>query len=149
MKKSRGMRNNNPLCVKKQKASFIGKASVQFDTQLVTFKSMAYGYRMAWKYLESIRVKLAAKDFRFNVGNVIYAWFPSYDGYDTEGIIERVTRMTDLNRMENLPLPEQTSKRNAILLKALTAVLNDMEYEKVEMKEIEEGYRLATSPLTF
>ena len=51
--KSRGIRNNNPLNIRRSTDRWEGARIEQTDKAFVQFTSMAYGYRAAWKTLES------------------------------------------------------------------------------------------------
>ena len=53
MKTSRGIRNNNPLNIRRSADNWQGAREEQTDQSFVQFKSMAYGYRAAWKTLQS------------------------------------------------------------------------------------------------
>ena len=50
---TRGLRNNNPLNIRHSKDKWQGTATTQTDTAFVQLKSMAYGYRAAWKPLDT------------------------------------------------------------------------------------------------
>ena len=50
---TRGIRNNNPLNIRHSADQWQGARVEQTDKAFVQFKSMAYGYRAAWKVLES------------------------------------------------------------------------------------------------
>ena len=50
---TRGMRNNNPLNIRHSADHWQGAAAEQQDKSFVQFESMAYGYRAAWKVLDS------------------------------------------------------------------------------------------------
>ena len=51
--KTRGLRNNNPLNIRHSKDRWVGACVKQTDKSFVQFESMAYGYRAAWKVMES------------------------------------------------------------------------------------------------
>ena len=53
MKKTRGLKNNNPLNIRHSKDQWQGARKEQTDKAFVQFESMAYGYRAAWKTLET------------------------------------------------------------------------------------------------
>ena len=53
MKEPRGIRNNNPLNIRHSADRWQGARGEQKDKSFVQFKSMAYGYRAAWKTLQS------------------------------------------------------------------------------------------------
>ena len=49
----RGIRNNNPLNIRRSATRWQGAREEQKDKSFVQFKSMAYGYRAAWKILQT------------------------------------------------------------------------------------------------
>ena len=51
--KTRGQRNNNPLNIRHSTDRWQGARIQQTDPSFVQFESMAYGYRAAWRTLES------------------------------------------------------------------------------------------------
>ena len=53
MKTSRGIRNNNPLNIRHSADRWLGMREEQEDKSFVQFKSMAYGYRAAWRILQT------------------------------------------------------------------------------------------------
>ena len=78
MNNSRGFRNNNPLNIRLNTTKWLGRVEKekQTDTKFVMFKSMAYGYRAAWKIMESYRVRFASIGDRFCIQNIICRWAP-------------------------------------------------------------------------
>ena len=52
-KKTRGIRNNNWLNIRRSSNNWQGKTKDQLDQKFVTFVTPEYGYRAAWKILES------------------------------------------------------------------------------------------------
>ena len=52
---TRGQRNNNPLNIRHSADQWQGARAEQTDKSFVQFETMAYGYRAAWKTLESYR----------------------------------------------------------------------------------------------
>ena len=55
----RGIRNNNPLNIRHSVDQWQGASEEQKDKSFVQFKTMAYGYRAAWKTLQSYYDRLA------------------------------------------------------------------------------------------
>ena len=45
---SRGMRNNNPLNIRHGRSQWLGMADYQSDKEFVTFRTLAYGYHLAF-----------------------------------------------------------------------------------------------------
>ena len=50
---NRGIRNNNPLNIRRSATRWKGAQEEQRDKAFVQFKTLAYGYRAAWKILQT------------------------------------------------------------------------------------------------
>jgi hypothetical protein len=105
---------------------------------------MAYGYRAAWKTLESYWKYFHRTGQYYNVTNIITRWAPSSEN-DTEAYIRTVLRLTSLGGKENLPQPSRgvDTERLVCLIQAMTTVECGIPYKKVDLKAIRDGYRLA------
>ena len=53
MNMTRGLRNNNPLNIRHTADRWKGACIHQTDKSFVQFETMAYGYRAAWKVLDT------------------------------------------------------------------------------------------------
>ena len=144
MKETRGIRNNNPLNIRRSADRWEGMRPEQTDKSFVQFTTMAYGYRAAWKTLESYWKYFHKLPKPFNVRNIISRWAPPTEN-DTEAYIRTVLRLTSLGGNENLPQPSRgvDAERLVRLLQAMTTVECGIPYEEVDTKAIREGYRLA------
>ena len=71
MNTSRGIRNNNPLNIRRSTDRWEGAMEEQTDKSFVQFKSMAYGYRAAWKILQSYYNRFCMQSKPFTVRNII------------------------------------------------------------------------------
>ena len=69
--KTRGQRNNNPLNIRHSSDQWEGARKEQTDQSFVQFESMAYGYRAAWKTLESYWKYFHRTGQYYNVTNII------------------------------------------------------------------------------
>ena len=78
----------------------------QKDSAFVQFETMAYGYRAAWKTLESYWKHFHATQQPFNVSTIITRWAPPNEN-DTKSYIHTVLRLSGLGGKENLPQPSQ------------------------------------------
>ena len=67
MNTSRGERNNNPLNIRRSADRWEGASQEQTDNSFVQFKSLAYGYRAAWKILQSYYDRFASQGKGFTV----------------------------------------------------------------------------------
>ena len=64
----RGIRNNTPLNIRHSSDRWEGARIEQTDRSFVQFTSMAYGYRAAWKLLESYWKHFKTQRLPFTVG---------------------------------------------------------------------------------
>ena len=68
---SRGIRNNNPLNIRHSADRWQGARKVQTDKSFVQFETMAYGYRAAWKVLDTYFLTFRRERKAYNVRNII------------------------------------------------------------------------------
>lgn len=114
----RGIRNNNPLNLRRTKTWWIGLCSEQKDPEFCQFLCMEYGIRAAIKNARNI----IAKHHACTLANLIETWAPPSDGNNTKAYINRVCQLTGL-------LPTTVLNRNAkepllSVLQAMTIVEN-------------------------
>ena len=67
---------------------------------------MAYGYRAAWKILESYWKHFHSTGQCFNVTTIIGRWAPPTEN-DTQAYIRTVLKLSGLGGQENLPQPSR------------------------------------------
>lgn len=144
MKVARGIRNNNPLNIRRSADRWEGVRMEQTDKSFVQFKTMAYGYRAAWKVMESYW-----KHFRkiwepFSVENIIGRWAPPSEN-DTKTYLRTILMLTGLGGKELMPRPfiGIALEKLARLLMAMTVVECGIPYQEVDEKAIWEGYDMA------
>ena len=118
---SRGIRNNNPLNIRHSSDKWEGARIEQTDKSFVQFESMAYGYRAAWKVLESYWKYFHQVGQPYNVTNIITRWAPPTEN-DTQAYIRTVLRLTSLGGKEHLPQPSRgvDTERLVRLIQAMT-----------------------------
>ncbi|MBR5613278.1 MAG: hypothetical protein IKW43_09105 [Bacteroidaceae bacterium] len=75
---TRGLRNNNPLNIRHSADQWQGARAHQTDPSFVQFENMAYGYRAAWKVLESYWNYFSTRGLHFNVRSIIGRWAPPH-----------------------------------------------------------------------
>lgn len=140
----RGIRNNNPLNIRHSNSCWKGMTKIQPDEAFVTFKSMAYGYRAAWRILFTYFYRFVTQKKPFTVANIIARWAPPQEN-DTKGYIQAVLGMTSIGGQEKLLPPDNILgyKRLVRLLSAMTVMENGLAMEEVDRQAIAEGYRLA------
>ena len=142
--KTRGLRNNNPLNIRHSKDRWQGACINQTDKAFVQFTSMAYGYRAAWKILESYWKYFHDLPKAFNVRNIIFRWAPPNEN-DTDNYIRTVLRLSGIGGKENLLPPENVDSYGRIskLIAAMTCMECGIPYSKVDEEAIYRGYQLA------
>ena len=141
---TRGIRNNNPLNIRHSKDRWKGARTEQTDSAFVQFTTMAYGYRAAWKTLESYWKHFHRSRQPFNATTIISRWAPPTEN-DTQAYIRTVLRLSGLGGKENLPQPSRgvDTERLVKLLAAMTTMECDLPYKEVDLKAIRDGYRQA------
>ena len=140
----RGIRNNNPLNIRHSADQWEGMRAEQTDPAFVQFETMAYGYRAAWKTLESYSRYFHDLPKAFNVRNIITRWAPPTEN-DTDNYIRTVLRLTGLGGNENLTQPSRATgyERLELLVRAMTTMECGIPYKEVDVEAIREGFDLA------
>ena len=144
---TRGLRNNNPLNIRHSQDQWQGAATTQTDKSFVQFESMAYGYRAAWKTLDTYNLRFRREHKPYNVRNIIARWAPPSEN-DTEAYVKAVVKLSGLGGNENIPRPNryrnfERLEKTARLIAAMTCVENGIRMEQVDMEAIWKGYDLA------
>lgn len=101
--KPRGLRNNNPLNIRRSNDKWQGLSAVQDDKEFFQFLCAAYGWRAAFVILTK---SYYAKRGINTIEGIIRRWAPSSEN-NTEGYIRRVCEYTGLNRSQILPPPTE------------------------------------------
>ena len=141
---TRGIRNNNPLNIRHSADRWQGARKEQKDKAFVQFTTMTYGYRAAWKTLESYWKYFHNLLKAFNVRNIISRWAPPTEN-DTEAYIRAVVLMTGLGGNENMTQPSRATgyQRLELLVRAMTAIECGIAYGEVDVEAIRKGFDLA------
>ena len=143
---TRGQRNNNPLNIRRGTSRWEGRTRVQTDAEFVTFVSMAYGYRAAWKLMETYRLRLMEAGKSFTLENIIHRWAPPEDNNDTTTYLRTVIRLLDYKVGGREVLPSPTCKEGhkifARILAAMTCVECGIKPDEVDRESIEEGWKI-------
>ena len=136
MKQPRGLRNNNPLNIRKNnKTQWIGQCGKQEDRAFVQFRSMPYGYRAAFKVLQNYRVLYDCMTLR----QFIQRWAPPAEN-NTDAYVKSVARSAGVNPDALLPSPR---KAKALWVKIVAGMHLVENGRQANIKDVEEGYRLA------
>lgn len=140
----RGLRNNNPLNIRHSKDQWEGRAETQTDKEFVQFKTMAYGYRAAWRILHTYYKRLSERKKHFTVENIISRWAPPTEN-DTKQYIRTVLNLTSIGGKENLLPPSNPLGYDKLsrLIAAMTVMENGIRMAQVDEEAICQGYKLA------
>ena len=141
---TRGIRNNNPLNLRHSADQWQGARKEQTDKSFVQFESMAYGYRAAWKTLDSYWKHFKRLRQPFTVRAIISRWAPPSEN-NTDAYVTTVLRLTSLGGNERLlrPLRGIAIDKLVRLFRAMTTVECGTPYDQVSEEPIWDGYDLA------
>ena len=104
---ARGIRNHNPLNIRRSKDQWKGMAEVQNDRAFVQFKSLEWGWRAAFHLL----TKTYCRKYRlYTIRGIVSRWAPSSEN-DTEAYIENVSRITGFAPDEPIGIPSEKPSR--------------------------------------
>ena len=144
---SRGLRNNNPLNIRHSADRWQGARIAQTDKAFVQFTSMAYGYRAAWKILDTYCLTFKKEGKAYNVRNIIGRWAPPTEN-DTDAYVRTVVKLSGLGGNENMPRPKHYRAFDEVdklvrLIRAMVCVENGIKWEDVDITDLWHGYDLA------
>lgn len=140
----RGIRNNNPLNIRRSATRWQGAREEQTDKSFVQFKSMAYGYRAAWKVLQTYYEYFCRQGKPYTVRHIITRWAPPSEN-DTEAYIRNVLRLGSLGGNEKLLPPSNALSYGRLrrMVAAMTCVECGIRMEQVDTGAMLQGYKLA------
>ena len=137
----RGLRNHNPLNIRKGGQLWQGQTGN--DGAFCIFQNNVYGYRAAFRLLHTYNMKYKIYSLR----EIIYRWAPPYDHNNTSAYIERVCKAAGLKETDLIVVDSwiEEKRNDAIwLVWAMAKVENGDDFISFEdMKDVKEGYELA------
>lgn len=113
---SRGIRNNNPLNIRRSSSQWKGLVDVPTDDRFCQFKTLAYGWRAAFHLLTRTYY---GKYGHNTIRSVISKWAPPSEN-DTQAYIDHVSRLTGIPSTEPLGPPSTHSARWLMLAEAMS-----------------------------
>lgn len=128
----RGLRNNNPLNIRKNSTQWQGLRATQTDPSFFQFETMAYGYRAAFKTLDTYRNQHRCR----YLADFITRWAPPSEN-DTSAYIRIVAqraRLSDVSMVDT-----RNEKTMCDIVAAMTFVENGVE---ADMDQVKEGWKL-------
>ena len=103
----RGIRNNNPLNIRRSKDKWKGMRAVQSDAQFVQFESLEWGWRAAFYLL----TRTYYHTYRlFTIRKIIQKWAPPNEN-NTQAYIANVSRLTGIGPDEPIGIPSDKPSR--------------------------------------
>ena len=103
----RGIRNCNPLNIRRSKDQWKGLAERQQDAAFCQFKSLEYGWRAAFYLL----TRTYYRKYRlYTIRTIIRRWAPESEN-NTEAYINNVSKLTGIQPDEPLGIPSEKPSR--------------------------------------
>ena len=104
----RGIRNHNPLNIRRSKDLWKGMAEAQTDRAFVQFKSLEYGWRAAFYLL----TRTYYHKYRlYTIRAIVSRWAPPQDNNDTSAYIANVSRLTGIDPDDPIGIPSEQPSR--------------------------------------
>lgn len=120
---ARGIRNNNPLNIRRSKDQWKGMSEVQSDRAFVQFKSLEWGWRAAFYLL----TRTYYHKYRlYTIRTIVTRWAPPSEN-KTEAYIKNVARITGIDPDEVLGIPSDKPARWMLLGVAMAIQENGLE----------------------
>ena len=103
----RGIRNNNPLNIRRSKDQWQGLRAIQQDAQFCQFETMEYGWRAAFVLL----TRTYYHQYRlFTIRKIIEKWAPPHEN-NTKAYIDNVSKLTGIAPDEPIGIPSDQPAR--------------------------------------
>ena len=119
----RGIRNNNPLNIRRGKSAWKGLRLQQTDAQFCQFETLDYGWRAAFwlltrKYYQALRL--------YTIRAIVSRWAPAIEN-KTEAYIRNVCRLTGIAPDEPIGIPSDQPARWMAVATAMAIQENGIE----------------------
>ena len=119
----RGIRNNNPLNIRRSKDKWKGLRAVQADAQFCQFESLEYGWRAAFYLL----TRTYYHKYRlYTIRAIISKWAPPCEN-NSKAYVENVSRLTGIDPDEPIGIPAERPARWIALGMAMAIQENGFE----------------------
>ena len=139
MNTARGIRNNNPLNIRRSGDNWQGLRTLQEDREFCQFSSMAYGWRAAFVILcKTYYGKYKLKTIRA----LITRWAPPKEN-NTEVYIRRVTDRIGIGPDRELDSPQEHPAQWMMIAMAMAIV--ECGTTQLDYLSMLKGFSLATS----
>lgn len=101
----RGLRNNNPLNLRKSENAWLGKCPDGKDPEFEQFMSILYGIRAAFI---NVRTIIRRHQHKCTLVQLISTWAPASDGNNTRAYIARVAKLSRIKPDDLLVFKDKT-----------------------------------------
>ncbi len=119
----RGIRNNNPLNIRRSKDKWKGLRAVQADAQFCQFESLEYGWRAAFYLL----TRTYYHKYRlYTIRAIISKWAPPCEN-NSKAYVENVSRLTGIDPDDPIGIPSERPARWIALGMAMAIQENGFE----------------------
>ena len=103
----RGIRNNNPLNIRRSKDQWQGMRREQTDAAFCQFENFVYGWRAAFKLL----TRTYYHTYRlYTIRAIVNKWAPPNEN-NSKAYVENVSRLTGIHPDEPLGIPSEKPSR--------------------------------------
>ena len=103
----RGIRNNNPLNIRRSKDQWQGLKKEQTDSSFCQFEDLVYGWRAAFKLL----TRTYYHTYRlYTIRAIVTKWAPPNEN-NSKAYVENVSRLTGIHPDEPLGIPSEKPSR--------------------------------------
>ena len=119
----RGIRNNNPLNIRRSKDQWKGLSKTQNDRSFCQFESLEYGWRAAFVLL----TRTYYHEYRlFTIRAIVSRWAPACEN-NTAAYIANVSRLTQIPPDEPIGIPSECPDRWMSVARAMAIQENGIE----------------------
>ena len=133
MKISRGLRNNNPLNIRRNSTKWKGLAECQPDAEFFSFIDACWGYRAAFVTLRNYFLRHSLKSLR----GWIHRWAPPVEN-DTDAYVRFVASRSGVDADAELCIDD------AQLMQRIVSAMSHMENGVPAVRsDVEKGWQLA------
>jgi len=140
-----GIKNNNPLNIRRGLKKFNGMAEQQNDSLYLTFDSLEEGYMVAWIELMGMMYEISRKGRLCTLSNLIKLRAERYDIADVASYTKKVSDISGIAPHKALSLTaalEDLEEMSALvaLMIALTCVECNVEPKEVDTDAMSKGF---------
>lgn len=103
----RGLRNNNPLNLRKSNNNWVGKAVPSKDKDFEQFLTMEHGIRAAMKNIATIVNRRKKNGEETRISDLIHVWAPNSDGNNETAYLAVVLKKAKFSCDETIDLKQR------------------------------------------